>query len=45
MLELAIATGRIALPPAQKRIDVSGVDISEPMVARITAKQGGPAFR
>lgn len=41
VLELAIGTGRIALPLAQQGIDVSGIDISEAMVERLRAKPGG----
>ena len=40
-LELAIGTGRIALPLAQQGVDVHGVDISEAMVERLRAKPGG----
>jgi SAM-dependent methyltransferase len=41
VLELAIGTGRIALPLARRGIDVRGIDASEQMVARLRAKQGG----
>lgn len=40
-LELAIGTGRIALPLAACGIRVDGIDFSEPMVARLRAKPGG----
>jgi SAM-dependent methyltransferase len=40
-LELAIGTGRIALPLAAQGLRVDGVDLSEPMVARLRAKPGG----
>ena len=40
-LELAIGTGRIAVPLAQHGVDVSGIDISEAMVERLRAKPGG----
>ena len=40
-LELAIGTGRIALPLAARGIRVDGVDISPAMVARLRAKPGG----
>jgi SAM-dependent methyltransferase len=40
-LELAIGTGRIALPLAARGIPVDGVDLSAPMVARLRAKPGG----
>jgi SAM-dependent methyltransferase len=39
-LELAIGTGRIALPLAARGIDVAGIDLSEPMVERLRAKPG-----
>jgi hypothetical protein len=40
-LELAIGTGRIALPLAARGIRVDGIDFSEPMVAKLRAKPGG----
>ena len=40
-LELGIGTGRIALPLAQRRVPVYGIDLSEAMVARLRAKPGG----
>ncbi len=40
-LELAIGTGRIALPLAALGVRVDGIDISPAMVARLRAKQGG----
>jgi SAM-dependent methyltransferase len=40
-LELAIGTGRIALPLAARGIAVDGVDISPAMVAKLRAKPGG----
>ena len=40
-LELAIGTGRIALPLAATGIRVDGIDLSEPMVARLRGKPGG----
>jgi SAM-dependent methyltransferase len=40
-LELAIGTGRIALPLAARGIRVDGVDFSPAMVARLRAKPGG----
>src|SRR5918992_4105699 len=40
-LELAVGTGRIALPLAARGIRVDGVDISPAMVARLRAKPGG----
>ena len=41
VLELAIGTGRIALPLAARGIHVGGIDISPHMVARLRAKPGG----
>jgi SAM-dependent methyltransferase len=43
-LELAIGTGRIALPLAQRGVPVHGIDLSEAMVARLRAKPGGGAI-
>jgi SAM-dependent methyltransferase len=40
-LELAIGTGRIALPLAARGMRVDGVDLSPEMVARLRAKPGG----
>src|ERR1043166_10138745 len=40
-LELAIGTGRIALPLAGRGIRVDGIDISPAMVAQLRAKPGG----
>ena len=40
-LELAIGTGRIALPLAERGVDVRGIDLSDAMVARLRAKPGG----
>jgi SAM-dependent methyltransferase len=40
-LELAIGTGRIALPLAARGIRVDGVDISPAMVSKLRAKPGG----
>jgi SAM-dependent methyltransferase len=40
-LELAIGTGRVALPLAARGIRVDGVDFSPGMVARLRAKPGG----
>lgn len=40
-LELAIGTGRIALPLSARGITVDGIDFSEAMVARLRAKRGG----
>src|SRR5687767_9908460 len=40
-LELAIGTGRIALPLAARGVKVDGIDFSPAMVARLRAKPGG----
>ena len=40
-LELAIGTGRIALPLAARGIRVDGIDFSSTMVAKLRAKPGG----
>ena len=40
-LELAIGTGRLALPLAGRGVEVTGIDISEEMVARLREKPGG----
>ena len=40
-LELAIGTGRIALPLAARGIRVDGIDFSSAMVAQLRAKSGG----
>jgi SAM-dependent methyltransferase len=43
-LELAIGTGRIALPLAARGVEVHGIDLSRAMVARLRAKPGGDAI-
>jgi SAM-dependent methyltransferase len=40
-LELAIGTGRIALPLAGRGVHVDGIDFSPAMVAKLRAKPGG----
>jgi SAM-dependent methyltransferase len=40
-LELAIGTGRIALPLAERGVRVDGIDISPAMVSRLREKPGG----
>jgi SAM-dependent methyltransferase len=42
-LELAIGTGRVALPLRERGIDVHGVDLSVAMVDQLRAKPGGDA--
>ena len=44
VLELGIGTGRIALPLAQRGIEVHGVELSRAMAARLLAKPGGEAI-
>ena len=43
-LELGIGTGRIALPLAQRGVEVHGIELSNAMVARLRAKPGGEAI-
>jgi SAM-dependent methyltransferase len=43
-LELAIGTGRIGLPLAERGVPVHGIDSSEAMVARLRAKPGAGAI-
>ena len=43
-LELAIGTGRVALPLATKGVRVSGIELSPDMVAQLRAKPGGDAI-
>jgi SAM-dependent methyltransferase len=43
-LELAIGTGRVALPLAQRGVEVHGIDMSRAMVARLRDKPGGDAI-
>jgi len=44
VLELAIGTGRIALPLAQSGLRVDGIELSPDMVARLRAKPGGDSI-
>ena len=41
VLELAIGTGRLALPLAARGLEVHGIDASEGMVAKLREKPGG----
>ncbi|HEY5107250.1 MAG TPA: methyltransferase domain-containing protein [Caulobacteraceae bacterium] len=43
-LELAIGTGRIALPLAARGLRVSGIEASPEMIAKLKAKPGGEAI-
>ncbi len=43
-LEFGIGTGRIALPLAQREVEVHGIDVSKAMVARMREKPGGAAI-
>ncbi|MBA4227461.1 MAG: class I SAM-dependent methyltransferase [Hyphomonas sp.] len=43
-LELAIGTGRIALPMARRGCDISGIEASPEMVAKLREKPGGEAI-
>jgi SAM-dependent methyltransferase len=43
-LELGIGTGRIAVPLAERGVEIHGIDLSEAMVARMRAKPGGDAI-
>src|SRR4051794_1348800 len=44
VLELAIGTGRIALPLAERGLEVHGIDASERMVEKLREKPGGDAI-
>ena len=44
VLELAIGTGRLALPLAEAGLDISGIDASPEMIAKLRQKPGGPAL-
>lgn len=43
-LELAIGTGRVALPLAALGVEVHGIELSRAMLARLRAKPGGAAI-
>lgn len=43
-LELGIGTGRVALPLAERGVEVHGIDSSEAMVTKLRAKRGGEAI-
>jgi SAM-dependent methyltransferase len=44
-LEFGIGTGRIAVPLAQRGVQVSGIDLSEAMIRRLRAKPGADGVR
>ncbi|MHC4451995.1 MAG: class I SAM-dependent DNA methyltransferase [Planctomycetota bacterium] len=44
VLELAIGTGRVALPLAARGLSVRGIEASEKMVAKLREKPGGDAI-
>ncbi len=44
VLELAIGTGRVALPLAARGLTVHGIEASEPMVQKLREKPGGQAI-
>jgi SAM-dependent methyltransferase len=44
-LELAIGSGRVGLPLARTGVEVTGIDISEEMLALLSAKPGAEAIR
>jgi hypothetical protein len=44
VLEFAVGTGRVALPLAGRGLAVNGLDVSEPMLARLRAKPGADAI-
>ncbi len=44
VLELAVGTGRVALPLAAQGLTVHGIDSSEAMVAKLREKPGGDAI-
>jgi SAM-dependent methyltransferase len=39
-LELAVGTGRVAIPLASRGVEVTGIELSEPMVAQLRDKVG-----
>ena len=43
-LELAIGTGRVALPLSELGVQVSGIELSPDMIAQLKAKPGGGAI-
>jgi SAM-dependent methyltransferase len=45
VLELAVGTGRVAIPLAERGIAVEGIEGSAAMVERMRAKPGGASIR
>lgn len=45
VLELGVGTGRLAIPLAERGLDVDGIDASAAMVARLREKPGGERVR
>lgn len=45
VLELAVGTGRVAIPVAERGIEVHGIDASEAMVSQLRAKAGGDKIK
>ena len=45
VLELGVGTGRVALPLGERGLDVTGIDVSSRMLARLAAKPGGERVR
>src|SRR5579864_9290965 len=43
-LELAVGTGRIAIPLSQRGVRVHGIELSQAMVDQMRAKPGGNAI-
>jgi SAM-dependent methyltransferase len=44
-LELGIGTGRVALPLAERGVEVHGIDASEAMLGKLRAKPGGDRLK
>jgi SAM-dependent methyltransferase len=44
VLELGIGTGRVAVPLAQRGVEVHGIDASEAMVAKLRERDGGASI-
>jgi SAM-dependent methyltransferase len=44
-LEFAIGTGRVALPLSARGVDVSGIELSQPMLDQLIAKPGADRIR